>query len=139
MRVTLGATSLVRLQFRTMSDDADTNLQADPLQGATVAGYWDWVYDFDGDYGGGFVTGQFLLRSDGVLLRRGGGSSYSKGATTYSYREWVRAGEWEPGVDPAVVIASLKGMYSLAKPSPVPPDQRTAGPFPGSPEPAEYL
>ena len=104
-----------------------------------VAGYWDWVYDYDSDYGGGFVSGQFLLRSDGVLLRRNGGSSTGADGTTYSYRDWERAGTWEPGVDPAEVMASLKGMYSLCKPSPVPVDQRTAGPFPGRPEPAEYL
>lgn len=122
-----------------MSDDHDADLQSDPLQGATVAGYWDWVYDYDSDHGGGFVTGQFLLRSDGILLRRGGGSSYSGGATSYSFRPWVRAAEWEAGVDPAEVIASLKGMYSLAKPSPVPFDQSTAGPFPGAPDRAEYI
>jgi len=41
----------------------------DPLDGP-VAGYWLFGFDMPDELGGGFVTGQLLLRGDGVLLRR---------------------------------------------------------------------
>jgi hypothetical protein len=46
------------------------SLPGDPLAGSTLAGYWLYGQDMPDDLGGGFVTGQLLLRADGVLLRR---------------------------------------------------------------------
>ena len=45
-------------------------LPPDPLSGSTLAAYWSYGYDMPDDLGGGFVTGELLLRADGVLLRR---------------------------------------------------------------------
>ncbi len=47
-----------------------TALPPDPLSGSTLAAYWSYGYDMPDDLGGGFVTGELLLRADGVLLRR---------------------------------------------------------------------
>jgi hypothetical protein len=40
-----------------------------PLQGAAIAGRWTFGYDMPDELGGGFVCGELLLRSDGVLFR----------------------------------------------------------------------
>jgi hypothetical protein len=40
-----------------------------PLRGP-VAAYWSFGFDMPDELGSGFVTGQLLLRGDGVLLRR---------------------------------------------------------------------
>jgi hypothetical protein len=45
------------------------SLPRDPLSGSTLA-YWSYGFDMPDDLGGGFVTGELLLRADGVLLRR---------------------------------------------------------------------
>jgi hypothetical protein len=47
-----------------------TALPPDPLSGSTLAAYWSYGYDMPDDLGGGFVTGELLLRADGVMLRR---------------------------------------------------------------------
>ena len=47
-----------------------TALLPDPLSGSTLAAYWSYGYDMPDDLGGGFVTGELLLRADGALLRR---------------------------------------------------------------------
>src|ERR1022692_5324546 len=62
--------------------------QGDPLHGAAVAGRWSFGYDMPDDLGGGFVCGELLLRSDGILLRRYGGSSYRAGQITWKYGPW---------------------------------------------------
>ena len=66
----------------------------DPLGGQVIAGRWSFGYDMPDELGGGFVAGELLLRGDGVLLRRYGGSSYrcpgrSPGITGH--------GKWCPG------------------------------------------
>lgn len=50
----------------------------DPLEGDhfSVLRHWGFVWDYNDDEIGGFASGEFLLRSDGVLLKRG----YSIGA-----------------------------------------------------------
>lgn len=62
--------------------------QADPLSGSAIAGRWSFGYDMPDQLGGGFVAGELLLRSDGVLLRRYGGSSYRAGQVTWKYGPW---------------------------------------------------
>jgi hypothetical protein len=52
----------------------------DPLSGSAIAGRRSFGYDMPDDLGGGFVCGELLLRSDGVLLRRYGGSSLPRRA-----------------------------------------------------------
>lgn len=44
-------------------------LPPDPLSGSTLVAYWSYGYDMPDHLGGGFVTGELLLRADGVLLR----------------------------------------------------------------------
>ena len=41
-----------------------TALPPDPLSGSTLAAYWSYGYDMPDDLGGGFVTGELLLRAD---------------------------------------------------------------------------
>lgn len=121
-----------------MSEASD--LDQDPLDGAGIAGHWEYAYDIDSEDGGGFSSGEFLLRTDGQLLRRAGGSIYGDDGTRWRFDPWEPAGVWPDGIDPQEVIDTLKGRgYSLSQPSPVPYDQRTAGPFPGPPEPARYI
>jgi hypothetical protein len=102
-----------------------------------VLGHWGFVYEMDER---GFASGELLLRGDGGLMRRYGSSFYSKGATRWEFGEWQRV-SWWPGattVDEAVNI--LRGhAYDLYEPGPVAIDERTAGPYPGSPAPARPI
>jgi hypothetical protein len=59
---------LLRMEADIMNEPR--SLPGDPLAGSTLAGYWLYGYDMPDDLGGGFVTGELLLRADGVLLRR---------------------------------------------------------------------
>lgn len=110
------------------------------LEGAAVVAHWGFVYDMPDDLGGGYVAGELLLRGDGVLLRRYGSAAYHDGQTTWRFRAWARV-EWWPGEsDPTAALRLLKGNgYGLHRPSPVRIEESVAGPFPGMPEPAEYL
>ena len=104
-----------------------------------AVGHWGWVYDYDDDAGGGFASGEFLLRSDGVLLRRYVFSSSGGGQTTFRAHPWQPVSWWEGLADPTAAIQSLKAHgYSLCRPN-VPIDEDKAGPFPGLPPLAEYL
>ena len=114
-------------------------LSDNPLTGDTVAvRRWAFVYDNDDDdFGGGFVSGEFLLRSDGVLLRRMGGSRTAAVGTTYHYGPWRVDGRWTDGVDATACAASLRGWrYGLYEPAPIGVSEREVGPFPGVPAPA---
>jgi len=113
-------------------------LSDNPLTGNTGAvRRWAFVYDNDDDFGGGFVSGEFLLRSDGVLWRRMGGSRTAAGGTTYHYGPWRVDGRWKDGVDATACAAWLRGRrYGLYEPGPIGVSEREAGPFPGVPAPA---
>ena len=120
-----------------MSDDA---LEEPLVGGHTVVRHWGFVWDYNDDDGpGGFVSGQFLLRSDGALLRRYGGSRWNprQGGTRWEYRPWEVI-DGEAGTDVATVARKLQGQgYDLTKPGPGAIDRRTSGPFPGAPALAE--
>ncbi|MPZ64135.1 MAG: hypothetical protein GEU83_00940 [Pseudonocardiaceae bacterium] len=106
-------------------------MTGDPLDGAELVAHWAFVYDCDEDRGGGFVSGQFLLRSDGVLLWRMGVSSYHDGMSTWSFRHWKPFPGWEGETDPDRALRAIKSMgYGLHEPGPTPIDADTAGPFP---------
>lgn len=122
-----------------MSKDRHISTET-PLGGAGLVAHWGFVYDMDEDAGGGFVSGEFLLRSDGVLLRRYGSNSYSKGYTSWRYGAWEPVSWWTGETELSAAIRLLKRHgYDLHRPSPVPIDKQTAGPYPGSPDRAEYL
>jgi hypothetical protein len=95
----------------------------DPFNGP-VAGYWLFGYDMPDELGGGFVTGELLLRGDGVLLRR-----YSKHVTTADgkhtpgYGPWEEVSWWTRQPDPhrAAQILHHRG-YDLHKRD-IPPDR----------------
>jgi hypothetical protein len=55
----------------------------DPGEG--VIARWSWSYDYPEEDGGGFVSGEFALRNDGVLLRR-----------MSAFKEWDVV-DWWPG------------------------------------------
>ena len=96
-------------------------------------------WGFAADTAESWVWGQLLLCADGVLLSRYGGSGYD-GMTTYRYRPWGEV-TWWPGItDRDEAIRTLRGRgYDLTEPGPVPPDQDSAGPFPGPPKRAEPI
>ncbi len=88
---------------------------------------WSFVYDYPEDDGGGFVSGEFLLRGDGVVLRRMGWSSTRAGTTTWSYGPWSPVPDWPAGTDPDRAARLLRDRgYHLGPPGPVPPAERTA-------------
>ena len=102
----------------------------EPLQGAAVAGRWSFAYDMPEDLGGGFVSGELLLRTDGVLLRRYGGSSYRAGQLTWQFKPWEPVTWWSGETGPQRAVAILKGRgYDLCEHDPVPIDQRRFGPL----------
>jgi hypothetical protein len=57
-----------------------------------------WPRECPDDLGGGFVCGELLLRSDGVLLRRYGGS-YRAGQIAWKYGPWDKVAWWTGEAD----------------------------------------
>ena len=102
-----------------------------PLGEYSELGRWIFVYDYDDDRGGGFVTGEFLLRSDGVAFRRMG---YATGSSVQSWKflgEWTEVAAWTPQTDVPLAIRALKGLgYGIHdKHSNVPIDADQGEPF----------
>ena len=111
----------------------------DPLEGGRFSAlrHWGFVWDYNDDEIGGFASGEFLLRSDGVLLRRYGYSIGSGDETRWKFMSW-KVKDPGAGTEVSKVSAKLRGEgYDLYKPGPVPIDESTAGPFPGLPDLAE--
>ena len=79
--------------------------------------YWSYGYDMPDHLGGGFVTGELLLRVDGVLLRRQtlffptGDGKLSEGFGPWEQVTWW-AGEADP--DRAANVLHYRG-YDLHK------------------------
>ena len=103
-------------------------------EGTRVVYHWGYLLDdLPEEVGGGFVTGEFLLRSDGALLQRAVWDSYSKGATTWEAGEWTVYKQFPPGTGQGQVQPMLRGKgYQLGRPTPVPVDQDFERPLPGS-------
>jgi hypothetical protein len=120
-----------------MAEDPDAG---DPLAAAGLVARWGFVYDEPEERGGGYVSGEFLLRSDGVLLRRYGTSYTNKDGSTWRFSPWKVVSWWRGTADPEQAIRTLKRQgYGLHQPSPVPIDEETAGPFPDLPDLAEPI
>jgi hypothetical protein len=105
---------------------------------------WSFCYDYDDDGGGGFVSGEYLLRSDGKLLRRMGysltGSVDGKTLTTWKFDAWQVDERWNSGTQPDKAIAWLKTKgYDLYEASPCPIDQPISPTIEGDRPPARYL
>jgi hypothetical protein len=64
----------------------------DPLAAAGLVARWRFTYDEPEERGGGHVAGEFLLRSDGVLLRRYGYSYSNKDGYTWQFSRWKGGG-----------------------------------------------
>jgi len=112
----------------------------DPLQGAAMAGRWTFGYDMPDELGGGFVCGELPLRSDGILLRRYGGSTYRTGQFTWNFQPWEQVTWWTGETNPQQAIAILKCRgYDLCEPDPIPIDESTYGPVPGEPNAGKHL
>jgi len=104
--------------------------------GVELVQRWKFLLDNLPDWiGDGFSTGEFLLRSDGLLLRRSVRSSHARGQTTWWAGPWSEFHRFAAGtgVDPARAWLIDHG-YDLGDPSPVAIDSDVAGPFPGLPE-----
>ena len=54
------------------------------------AALWRFTYDHPDDAGGGFVSGEFLPRSDGCSLTPMGHDSFINGATMWEFGQWER-------------------------------------------------
>lgn len=96
---------------------------------------WQFLLDNLPEWiGGGFSVGEFLLRSDGVLLRRSVTSSFSHGQTTWRAGQWSEFHRFTPVTGRPEAEAWLVALgYELGDPSPVPVDSDVAGPYPGIP------
>lgn len=108
----------------------------DPLDGGSfsVLRHWGFVWDYNDDEIGGFASGEFLLRSDGALLKRMGYSIGAGDDMRWKFMGW----DAEAGTEVATVSAKLIAAgYGLYKPSPVPINESTGGPYPGFPDLAE--
>jgi len=114
----------------------NSSVEQGPLGGFELVARWDFAYDYLDTW----ATGEFLLRSDGTLLRRSGGSSYARGQTSYKFGEWEPVSWWDStcNADAAILRLKAKG-YVLATPGPTSIDNSVAGPFPGTPGLAQYL
>lgn len=89
-----------------------------------------WGYlldDLPEEIGGGFVTGEFLLRSDGVLLKRGVIDLLSRDGMTWSAGPWSIFHRFPPGTGQGQAREWLRAKrYRLARPSPVGIDETSA-------------
>ena len=57
---------------------------------------------------GGFVTGEFLLRSDGMAFMRVGGAKGTSEQTWHFSTDWSPVTSWEPETDVQRAIRMLK-------------------------------
>ncbi|MEU5696495.1 hypothetical protein [Actinosynnema sp. NPDC020468] len=104
--------------------------------GTEVVAHWEFVADTEHSW----VTGQVLVRSDGVLLRRYGGSSSRDRRTTWEYHPWTPVPWWSGETDGTAALRALQAAgYDLTTPGPVPVYESTAGPFDGYPPRPSYL
>jgi hypothetical protein len=119
---------------------SDVNIVVgDPVpQGVELVYRWGFLLDNLPEWiGGGFSAGEFLLRSDGVLLRRGVSDSYSRNETTWHAGPWSVFHRFAPGTGQGEARSWLVNLdYELGGPTPVEIDQEVAGPYPGMPEEA---
>jgi hypothetical protein len=112
---------------------APTSLPPDPATGSTLVAYWSYGYDMPDDLGDGFVTGELLLRADGVLLRRQtlffptGDGQLSAGFGPWEEITWW-AGEADPGR--AASVLHYRG-YDLHKLDPASMSEPADGSVPG--------
>jgi hypothetical protein len=114
-------------------------IPGDPLGGQSIAGRWSFGYDMPDELGGGFVAGELLLRGDGVLLRRYGGSSYRAGQVTWKYGPWDAVSWWAGETDPLRTVALLKSRgYDLLRHDPVPVYKPATGPCPARRPPGSH-
>jgi hypothetical protein len=123
---------------------SSSDVGGNPLADAQVVGHWGFVYDEPDERGGGVVAGEFLLRSDDVLLRRYGSSRTGQEGTRWTFQPWDIVGWWQPSrrrPDPAAAIGTLKRRgYQLHQPSPArsrsisrpPGPSRAAHPIPST-------
>lgn len=120
-----------------MGIDASAGLEL--LQsGVHVIYRWGFFLDDLPDWiGGGFSSGEFLLRSDGILLRRSVSDSYSRNQTTWHAGPWSVFHRFAPRTGQGQARSWLPSLeYELGSPTPVAIDQDAAGPYPGLPEEA---
>jgi hypothetical protein len=104
--------------------------------GVELVQRWRYVLDnLPESIGGGLSAGEFLLRSDGALLRRSVTSETSGGQTTWRARPWSEFYRFPAGTGQSQAQTWLIGHgYDLGTPSPVEVDKDFAGPYPGVPE-----
>lgn len=84
-----------------------------------VGGRWRFAADTEHSW----VTGELLLRGDGVLLRRYGGDSRRGGVTTWRFGAWQVVAWWPGETDPDAAVRRLRERaYDLYDASPDPID-----------------
>lgn len=109
---------------------------ADPLGGSDPLAHWGFVYDEEYTW----VTGEFVLATDGTVYRRMGGSSTGADGTTWRFGPWSEMDAWTPQTDPTAALEALKLRgYGVSEASPTPVNQPASGSYPGYPDAATYL
>ncbi|MET9227431.1 hypothetical protein [Lentzea sp. NPDC003310] len=96
--------------------------------GARILAHWGFTVDTEHSW----VTGELLLLSSGVVLRRYGGSTWTPGLdqTTYHFTRWSEMFRLDGDVTVERAARSLGG-YDLHLPGPTRVDRFRVGPFPG--------
>lgn len=97
----------------------------DPVpEGTNVVERWGFFLDDLPEWiGGGFSTGEFLLRSDGVLLRRGVLGGDARDETTWRAGPWTEFHRFPAGAHEGQARVWLEQLdYQLGSPSPLPID-----------------
>jgi hypothetical protein len=103
----------------------------DPVEQRRFTVVRRWAYCDDSLFGNGFRSGEFLLRSDGIVFERFGSSRTGRHGTMYTCGAWVEFSRW---TSVAKLTAQLKSSgYDLYTCMPVPVDASQAGLFIGTP------
>jgi len=108
----------------------------DPLEGGQELIFrCGWVYETNSERG--YFSGEFLLRSDSQLFTRSVWSLSSNGRTRWEASAWTTDKRWTSEDAGSFPVWAGEHLYSLVNPSPVPTNQRAAGPFDGYPDQAK--
>ena len=105
--------------------------QDDPLDGHQIVARWSFQMDMDF----AISSGEFLLRSDGTLLRRSASSVFQDDLMTWEFGQWEPLWGWVPASDAESAFVALRARgYELGVGYQGPIESSVAGPFPGWPE-----
>ena len=117
------------ISMGTMADDDEPLREAVP-QGVSIVGHWGYLLDnLPDEMGGGYFAGEFLLRSDGVLLWRPVSDTVSGNIQRYkALGPWKVFHRFGPDAGEAAVKAWLRSRNYELNDSPNIPAEAELGP-----------